>query len=57
MSALRGVGGSREWWWWNPAALVGHLRVAVTPEEYALVPAGCALSDAGQTGPERRRTL
>lgn len=52
---LRGVGGDREWWFWNPRAAVGHLRVAVTPQEYALVPPGCALSDVGQTGPERRR--
>lgn len=53
---LRGVGGEREWWLWNPRARVGHLRVAVTPEEYALIPPGCALSVAGDSGPERRRT-
>ncbi|MGZ4596241.1 MAG: hypothetical protein ACXV2H_07160 [Actinomycetes bacterium] len=53
--ALVGVGGDREWWIWRPAAHVGHLRVDVTPEEYALIPPGCALSDAGETGLERRR--
>lgn len=56
VALLRGVGGDREWWFWNPKAMVGHLRVAVTPEEFALVPPGCALSDAGATGPERRRS-
>jgi hypothetical protein len=55
---LRGVGGDREWWWWNPAELIGHLRVAVTPAEYAVLPAppGGLLDDAGESGPERPRT-
>lgn len=53
---LRGVGGDREWWYWNPRAAVGHLRIAVTAAEYSLIPPGCALSDAGESGPERRRT-
>lgn len=53
---LAGVGGDREWWIWNPAARVAHLRVSVTPDEYALIPPGCAVSDAGDTGPERPRT-
>lgn len=52
---LAQVGGDREWWWWNPRALVGHLRVSVTAAELALIPPGCALSDAGESGPERRR--
>lgn len=53
---LRGVGGDREWWWWNHAALIGHLRVGVTPAEHAAMPPGLAVDDAGETGPERERT-
>lgn len=53
---LSTVGGDTEWWWWNPRAAIGHLRVAVTPEEYALIPPGCALDDPGESGPPRRRT-
>lgn len=53
---LRGVGGDVEWWFWNPAVRVGHLRVAVTPAEYERIPAGCAIFDAGEAGPRRRRT-
>lgn len=53
---LRGVGGAREWWLWNEAAKVGHLRVAVTGEEFALIPAGVTYDDAGEAGPERCRT-
>lgn len=55
MRLLRDVGSEREWWYWNPRAAVGHLRIGLTDEEYALVPPGCALSDAGEAGPERRR--
>lgn len=55
VAMLRGVGADREWWLWNPRAHVGHLRVAVTAEEYALVPAALASDDAGPSGPERRR--
>lgn len=54
--ALTGVGGDTEWWLWNPAARVGHLRVPVTAGELQHVPAGCAVHDAGDTGPERPRT-
>lgn len=54
---LRGVGNQeREWWLWNPAALVGHLRVPVTPEEFEMVPPGCVIGDAGETGPLRARS-
>lgn len=53
---LAGVGGDHEWWLWNPAARVGHLRVPVTSDEYALIPPGCVVSDAGETGPRRPRT-
>lgn len=53
---LASVGGDTEWWIWNPRAAVGHLRVAVTPAEYELIPAGCAVHDAGESGPARRRT-
>lgn len=60
VAALRGVGGPREWWVHGlrltGAAVVGHLRVPVTPEEYELVPPGLVTSDAGETGPERART-
>lgn len=53
---LAGVGGEREWWYWNPRAAVGHLRVGVTAAEVALIPPGLASTDAGESGPERRRT-
>jgi hypothetical protein len=53
---LVGVGGDREWWWYNPLARVGHLRVALTVPEYESMPSGCAISDAGEAGPERPRT-
>lgn len=56
VKCLRGVGGDREWWVWNEDMKVGHLRVAVTPEEYDRIPPGCAVHDAGETGPERTRT-
>lgn len=54
---LRGVGDpEREWWLWSPGALVGHLRVPVTAVEYEMVPPGCVVGDAGDTGPLRPRT-
>lgn len=53
---LAGVGGETEWWYWNPVPRIGHLRVALTVEEYALVPPGCVLADAGESGPPRPRT-
>jgi hypothetical protein len=60
VAALRGVGGDVEWWVYalmlNGPAIVGHLRVPVTPPEYALVPAGLVSMDAGETGPVRPRT-
>lgn len=60
VGALRGVGGPSEWWvhalMLNGPAIVGHLRVPVTPDEYALVPAGLVVTDAGETGPQRPRT-
>lgn len=51
-----GVGGDREWWIWNDTAKVGHLRVGVTDDEHAAMPIGCAIHDAGDSGPERHRT-
>lgn len=57
IALLRGVGGDVEWWLWNRPVRVGHLRVAVTEAEYASMPAGCVIGDAGPSGPERRRTL
>jgi len=56
LRSLRGVGGDAEWWVWNPTARVGHLRVPVTPEEFALMPPGEARDDAGETGPRRPRS-
>ena len=53
--ALRGVGGDREWWIWSPSR-IGHLRVGVTPQEFAASPPGIAHHDAGESGPERTRT-
>lgn len=55
ITALTGVGGDTEWWCHNTAARVGHLRVALTPDEYALVPPGTVTADAGDTGPARPR--
>lgn len=52
---LRGAGGDREWWFYNPEALVGHLRVGVSEEEYDAMPSGVAEQDAGEAGPERSR--
>lgn len=46
----------REWWIWNPRARVGYLRIGLTPEEAAVLPDLPAQHDAGDSGPERRRT-
>lgn len=56
VACLRGVGGDREWWYLNPDTGIGHLRVAVTPDEAAALPPGMAEHDAGESGPERART-
>lgn len=55
---LEGVGGDHEWWVWDLPIVgkLGHLRVPLTRDEFALVPPGCAISDAGETGPLRPRT-
>jgi hypothetical protein len=56
---LAGVGGDREWWTYGGGPrgeLVGYLRASLTVEEFALVPAGCVVADAGDAGPERPRT-
>lgn len=55
INALTGVGGDREWWIHTPT-LIGHLRVALTPDEYATTPPGIAHHDAGESGPQRPRT-
>ncbi|MGP3917657.1 hypothetical protein [Nonomuraea sp. 10N515B] len=52
---LAGVGGDREWWIYSRGR-VGHLRIPVTAEEYELIPPGCVVADAGESGPERPRT-
>jgi hypothetical protein len=52
---LAGVGGEVEWWIWRSTVRVGHLRVAVTPEEASRIPAGLVVGDAGESGPQRRR--
>lgn len=57
VALLAGVGGDREWWFWNGRAGVGHLRVALTPDEYDQVPTGCAVMDAGEAGPQRHRKM
>jgi hypothetical protein len=56
---LRGAGGEREWWYWNRATLIGHLRIGLTDAEFTALPqhAGGVLDDAGESGPERKRTL
>lgn len=56
VTLLSPVGGDREWWFWNRPTRIAHLRVALTAEEYELVPPGCVTTDAGETGPERRRS-
>lgn len=53
---LRGAGGEREWWHWNAGALIGHLCIGLTEAEYATLPPVQATDDAGETGPERKRT-
>lgn len=53
---LTGVGGDREWWFYNPRTRVGHLRVAVTVDENELVPPASVVADAGEFGPERKRS-
>lgn len=54
---LDGVGGDREWWLWSPAR-IGHLRVPLTALEAAELPPWCGpIDDAGDTGPERARTV
>jgi hypothetical protein len=53
---LRGVGGDREWWWYHEATRIGHFRVGLTAAEYAELPGGCVVADAGESGPERTRT-
>lgn len=57
VALLRGVGGDREWWYWNAAARIGHLRVAMTADEYErLEPWSGQIDDAGEAGDERPRT-
>jgi hypothetical protein len=53
---LRGVGGENEWWMWNAGALIGHLRVGVTEDEFEHLEPFQAVDDAGETGPRRSRT-
>jgi hypothetical protein len=56
ISCLRGVGDPRrEYWIWNGSVNVGHLRVPVTEQEAQQMPPGCAVHDAGQSGPLRTR--
>lgn len=56
VALLVGVGGQVEWWIWSDDARVGHLRVALTPDEFTRCPPGQAYADAGPSGPQRRRT-
>jgi len=59
IALLRGVGAAdREWWIWNQNAAspyIGHLRIPVTAQEAARIPPGCAVHDAGDSGPQRPR--
>lgn len=58
--ALSGVGGETEWWLYNREAVhlpVGHLRVPVTAAEAVLIPPGLVTMDAGETGPQRPRSV
>lgn len=54
---LAGVGNAREWWVWRPALKVGHLRVGLTDDEAAALTCELVVADAGDSGPERPRTL
>lgn len=54
---LAGCGGDREWWYWNTVKAIGHLRVALTPAEVAVLPVFPAEHDAGPSGPQRPRTV
>jgi hypothetical protein len=56
IDSLCGVGGTTEWWFYNTPSRVGHLRVAVTLDEFAQIPPGAAVDDAGETGKRRKRT-
>lgn len=56
IAALAGVGGPSEWWFWSPSR-IGHLRAPLTVEEFALVPPSPVTADAGESGPQRRRTV
>jgi hypothetical protein len=53
---LAGVGADLEWWHYNPRTRVGHLRVAVTTEENERIPVAPVMADAGESGPERKRS-
>jgi hypothetical protein len=53
---LAGVGNDREWWIWNPRTRVGHLRVGLSTSEVAELPEMPAEHDAGDSGPERKRS-
>lgn len=55
IGALTGVGGRHEWWCCPRG--IGHLRVPVTTVEAELIPPGCVTTDAGETGPQRPRSL
>jgi hypothetical protein len=56
VALLAGVGSNREWWAWNSAVAIGHLRVGLAEAEVALLAEYPAVHDAGDVGPERRRT-
>ncbi len=53
---LAGVGGVAEWWIWTPAR-IGHLRVGLTAAEFSQVSPACVIADAGDSGPQRPRTV
>lgn len=62
---LAGVGNHREWWIHDVSARgvpIGHLHVGITDAEADTMTAACngnlppVVADAGEPGPERRRT-
>lgn len=50
------MGGDHEWWYWSRGN-IGHLRVPVTEDEFAMIPRSLATTDAGEEGVLRPRTI
>lgn len=57
INLLAGVGNEREWWIFGCLGeLIGHLRVGLTLDEVAQLEDYPVTADAGDAGPERRRS-